>query len=44
MKGSVFVFDCVHLLYYQSHKINPNRNRSYTDSPNWIKNNKKQQQ
>ena len=25
MKGSQFVFDYVHLLYYKSHKIYPNR-------------------
>ena len=24
MKGSEFVFDYVHLLYYKCHKINPN--------------------
>ena len=24
MKGSEFVFDYVHLLYYKRHKINPN--------------------
>ena len=23
MKGSEFVFNCVHLLYYKCHKINP---------------------
>ena len=33
MKGSEFVFDYVHLLYYKSHKINPNRGGSYIDSP-----------
>ena len=37
MKGSEFVFDYVHLLYYKSHKINPNRGGSYIDSPDWIK-------
>ena len=37
MKGSEFVFDYVHLLYYKSHKINPNRSGSYIDSPDWIK-------
>ena len=37
MKGSDFIFDCVRLLYCKSHKINPNRDRSYIDSPNWIK-------
>ena len=37
MKGSEFVFDYVHLLYYKCHKINPNCVGSYKDSPNWIK-------
>ena len=40
MTGSEFVSDYVHLLYYTCHKINPNRGRSYTDSPDWIKNKK----
>ena len=40
MKGSEFVFDYVHLLYYKCHKINSNRNGSYIDSPDWIKNKK----
>ena len=40
MKGSVFVFDCVHLLYYKCHKINSNCDWSYTDFPDWIKNKK----
>ena len=34
------LFDYVQLLYYKSHKINPNRGRSYIDSPNWMKNKK----
>ena len=33
IKGSEFVFDYVHLLYYNCHKINPNRGRSYIASP-----------
>ena len=33
MKDSEFVFDYVQLLYYKCHKINPNRGRSYIDSP-----------
>ena len=41
MKGSVFVFNCVHLLYYKCQKINPNCERSYIYSPNWIKNKRK---
>ena len=40
MKGSEFVFSYVHLLYYKCHKINPNRDGSYLDSPDWIKNKK----
>ena len=40
MKGSEFVFNYVHLLYYKCHSINPNRGRSYTDYPDWIKNKK----
>ena len=37
MKGSEFVFDYVHLLYYKGHKINPNCVGSYIDSLDWIK-------
>ena len=37
MKGSVFVFDYVNLLYYKCHKINQNRAGSYIPSSNWIK-------
>ena len=37
MKGSEFVFDYVHLLYYKSHKINPYRDGLYIDLPDWIK-------
>ena len=37
IKGSAFVFNYVHLLYYKCHKINPNRGRSHTDSLNWVK-------
>ena len=33
MKGSVFVFDFIQLLYQKCHKINPNSGRSYIDSP-----------
>ena len=40
MKGSEFVFECVHLLYYKCHKVNPNRGRPYTDSPDLIKHKK----
>ena len=37
MRPSDFIFDCVHLLYYKCHKINPNRRGSCIDSPDWIK-------
>ena len=37
MKGTTFVFDYVHLLYYKCRKIKPNRGGSYIDSPEWIK-------
>ena len=40
MRGSEFVFDCVHLLYYKCHRINPDCGASYTDSLDWIKNKK----
>ena len=37
MKGSEFVFNHVHLLYYKCHKINPTRAGSCIDSPGLIK-------
>ena len=40
VKGTEFVLDYVHLLYYKCHKINTNRVGSYKDSPDWIKNRK----
>ena len=40
MKGSEFLFDCVHLLYYKCHKTNSNRGGLYIDSHDWIKNKK----
>ena len=40
MKGSDFIFDCVHFLYYKYHKVNLNCGGSYIDSPDWIKNKK----
>ena len=40
MKGSEFVFNYIHLLYYHCHKINPNRGGFYTDFSNWIKSKK----
>ena len=41
MKGSNFVFDCVHLLYYKCHKINSNRGGLNIISRDWIKNKKR---
>ena len=32
IKGSEFVFDYVHLLYYKCHNIYPNRDELYRDS------------
>ena len=43
MKGSELFFDCVQLLYYKCHKINPNCGGSYIDFPDWMKRQKKQQ-
>ena len=45
MKGSEFVYNFFHLMYYKRHKINLNRGGSYVDSPYWIKkgNNKSNQ-
>ena len=40
MKGSDFVFDCVHLFYYKCHKMNLERVGSYKDSPDSVKNKK----
>ena len=40
MKGSGFVFDSVQLMYYKCHKVNFERDGSYMDSPNCIKNKK----
>ena len=40
MKGSEFVFDYDHLLYYKCNKINQNRRETCKDSPDWIKNKK----
>ena len=38
MKGSDFVLDSAHLLYYKCHKINLNRSESYIDSLDFMKN------
>ena len=37
MKGSGFVFDYFHLLYYKFQEINPNRGGSYIDFLDWMK-------
>ena len=37
MRGSDFIFDYVHLLYYKYHKINLDFEESYIDSLDWIK-------
>ena len=39
LRGSEFIFDGVDLLYYKLHRISLNRGRTYTDSPEWLKNN-----
>ena len=36
-RGIHFIFDCVHLLYYKCHKINPNRGGLYRNFLDWIK-------
>ena len=33
MKGTEFAFDYLQLLFYKCHKRNPNRGKSYIDSP-----------
>ena len=40
MRGSDFIFDYVHLLYYKCQKTNPNCGGLYIDFPYWIKNKK----
>ena len=37
MRGSDFIYDCVHLLHSRCHKVNFKRGRSYIDSSEWIK-------
>ena len=39
MKGTDFIFDYVHFLYYKCHKISLNHCGLYKDSPDWIKSN-----
>ena len=36
-RGSEFVFDYTHLLYYECHKVNPSRSGSYINFPDRIK-------
>ena len=40
MRGSEFIFDSVHALYYNLNKISLRRGGSYIDSPKWLKNKK----
>ena len=40
MRGIDFIFNCVRLLYYPGHKVNPNHGGSYIDYPDWIKDKK----
>ena len=40
IRGTNFIFDCVHLLYYKCHKINLNCCGSNLHSPDQIKNKK----
>ena len=37
MKGSDFTFYYIHLLYFKCCKINQSCDRSYIDSPDWVK-------
>ena len=38
MKDSKFVFESVDLLYYSLHKTTLRRGKSYTESPEWLRN------
>ena len=40
MRGSQFVYDSVHVLYYNLNKVSLSRGGSYIDSPKWLKNKK----
>ena len=40
MRESEFIFDVVNALYYDPDKISLSRGKSYTDSPEWLKNKK----
>ena len=39
-RGSDFIFDCIHLLYYKCHKMNLNYGGSYIAYSDWRKNKK----
>ena len=41
MKGSEFVFNYIHLLYFKCHEVNLNCGGSYRDSPDCIKSKQK---
>ena len=38
IRGSDFLFNCVHLLYYKRHKVNLNYGKLQIASPGWTKN------
>ena len=40
MRGSEFMFDSIDSLYYGLNKINLSKGKSYTESPEWLKNKK----
>ena len=40
MRGSEFIFGAVNALYYDVNKISLSRDKSYIDSPEWLKNKK----
>ena len=40
MKGSGFEFDGINFFYYDFNKTSINRDGSYIDSPQWLKNKK----
>ena len=43
MKGSYFIFDSVHLMYYKCQNVNFKRDGSFIDYAEWKKIRKKQQ-
>ena len=43
IRGSDFIFYSVQMIYYRCHLVNFRRDGSCTDSPDWIKKEKKQQ-